>query len=251
MPTRSCVLPVDLGDDAAGARPHHAHDAFHQRALAVAVGAEQHHGLAAGDGQRHVLQHAHRAVGGVDALDGEAIGQDRPSPLRGRGSRRPACRRRSSCRRPAPTSRCEKLITARMMCSIMMMVTPRSLRRISSATMSSTSECDRPAIDSSAISSFGSAAMARASSSLRISTCVRSRGIFRALASSADQRRARLVAARVELARAKMPPGRARYGIEQRHAQILGDRKADETAAAAGSCAPARRACAGAPACRR
>ncbi len=34
-------------------------------------------------------------------------------------------------------SRCEKFMTARMICSIMMMVTPRSLRRISSVTISS------------------------------------------------------------------------------------------------------------------
>ena len=35
--------------------------------LAVAVGAEQHHGLAAADLERDVLDHAHRAVGGVNA----------------------------------------------------------------------------------------------------------------------------------------------------------------------------------------
>ena len=58
-------------------------------------------GLAAVDGQRHVLEHPHRAVGGVHVFDGDAIGQDMPSPLRGRASRLPACRRRSSCRRPA------------------------------------------------------------------------------------------------------------------------------------------------------
>ena len=79
------ALAVDLGGDAAGARAHDAHDAFHQRALAVAVGAEQHHRFAAADGERHVLEHAHGAVGGVDPLDGEAIGQGRPSPLRDRG----------------------------------------------------------------------------------------------------------------------------------------------------------------------
>src|SRR6516225_4659358 len=46
------------------------------------------------------------------------------------------------------------------------------------------SEWVRPAMDSSAIRSFGSAAMARASSSLRISTWVNSRGSRRALLSS-------------------------------------------------------------------
>src|SRR5436190_1151333 len=44
-----------------------------------------------------------------------------------------------------------------MMCSIRMMVMPRSLSLISSATMSATSDCDRPAMASSAIRSFGSA----------------------------------------------------------------------------------------------
>ena len=39
-------LAVDLDGDAAGARTHDAHHAFHQRALAVAVGAEQHHRFA-------------------------------------------------------------------------------------------------------------------------------------------------------------------------------------------------------------
>ncbi len=80
------AVTVDLGDDLALARPHHAHHAFHQRALAVAVGAEQHHGLAAGDGERDVLEHPHRAVGGIDFLDRDAVGarcQDTPPPLPG------------------------------------------------------------------------------------------------------------------------------------------------------------------------
>src|SRR5690606_29026397 len=37
---------VDFQRDAALARPENPHDAFHERALAVAVRAEQHHGLA-------------------------------------------------------------------------------------------------------------------------------------------------------------------------------------------------------------
>ena len=119
---------VDFGDDRAVARPHHAHDAFHQRRLAVAVGAEQHHGLAAADRERNVLDHAHRAVGGVDAADGEATGQDKPSPLPDRASRPSGSP--SAILRPetSTTSRCEKLITARMMCSIRMMVTPCSFK---------------------------------------------------------------------------------------------------------------------------
>ena len=75
-------------------------------------------------------------------------------------------------------------MTARMMCSIMITVTPCSFSRISSAMISSTSAWLSPAIASSEIRSLGSAAMARASSSLRISICVRSRGIWRALAAS-------------------------------------------------------------------
>ena len=39
-------LPVDLDDDASCGRRANAHDAFDQRALAVAVGAQQHDGLA-------------------------------------------------------------------------------------------------------------------------------------------------------------------------------------------------------------
>ena len=95
------VDAVDLGDDAAGARPDHAHDAFHQRRLAVAVGAEQHHGLAAADLEGDVVDHAHRAVGGVNAGDGEAASQGRPSPLPDCASPRRAGRRRSCVRRPA------------------------------------------------------------------------------------------------------------------------------------------------------
>ena len=40
---------------------------FHQGRLAVAVGAEQHDGLAATDLERHVVNHAYRAIGGMDA----------------------------------------------------------------------------------------------------------------------------------------------------------------------------------------
>ena len=68
--------------------------------------------------------------------------------------------------------RSEKRITARMMCSIMMMVMPCAFSRKRMARMSSTSVLESPAMASSEISSFGRAAMARASSSLRISICV-------------------------------------------------------------------------------
>ena len=74
------TFAVDIGDDAPGARSYDAHDALDQRALAVAVGAEQGHGFAGCDRQRHVLDDAYRAIAGMDALDGKAIGQDRHSP---------------------------------------------------------------------------------------------------------------------------------------------------------------------------
>src|SRR3712207_7922422 len=61
--------------------------ALHERRLAVAVGTEQHDGLPAADVQLDVFEHAHRPVVGVDALDGDAIGQGRRAPPRGRGSR--------------------------------------------------------------------------------------------------------------------------------------------------------------------
>ncbi len=82
-PAKVVRHPVDLGDDAPGSRPHQPHDALHQGALAVAVGAEERHGLACCDLERHVLDHAHRAVAGMNGLDGDATGQGRRSPLRG------------------------------------------------------------------------------------------------------------------------------------------------------------------------
>src|SRR6266404_5615200 len=97
------------------------------------------------------------------------------------------------------TRRCEKCMTARMMCSIRMTVVPRSLSRISSDTMSPTSECDSPAIASSAISSLGSAAMAQ-----------------------------ELVAALVGLSRAEAAALARIDGIKQRHFQVVGDRHAHE-----------------------
>ena len=95
------LLAVDLGHDRSGARPHHAHDAFHQRRLAVAVGAEQHDGLAVAHLDRHVLDDADRAVAGMNAAYGDAVSQGRPSPPRGCARPRPAFRPRSSCPIPA------------------------------------------------------------------------------------------------------------------------------------------------------
>ena len=52
---------VNLGNDRALVRLHDAHDAFHQRRFAVAVGAEQHHGLAGLGVERDFFEHANRA----------------------------------------------------------------------------------------------------------------------------------------------------------------------------------------------
>ena len=100
-PTRSCRAPSISADDRPGHRPHDAHHAFHDRALAVAVGAEQHHGLARPDLDRHVVDHPHRAIAGIDAGDRKAIRQDRPSRPRGCASPPAAGRRRSCGRRRA------------------------------------------------------------------------------------------------------------------------------------------------------
>src|SRR6185503_7775371 len=92
----------------------------------------------------------------------------------------------SAIRSPASrtTMRSEKRITARMMCSIMMIVMPCAFSRKRMVRMSSTSVLDSPAMASSEMSSFGRAAMARASSSLRISICVSPAGRRCAFASS-------------------------------------------------------------------
>ncbi len=66
----------------------------------------------------------------------------------------------------------------------MMIVMPCSFSRKRMVRMSSTSALDRPAMASSEMSSFGRAAMARASSSLRISICVSPAGRRCAFASS-------------------------------------------------------------------
>ena len=52
-------------------RTHHPHHAFQQRALAVAVGAEQGDRLALVHGDRDAVQRAHGAVAGGDVGDGE------------------------------------------------------------------------------------------------------------------------------------------------------------------------------------
>src|SRR5262249_45978666 len=95
------LLAVDLDHDASGARANDPHDAFHQCRLAVAVRPQQHHRLAGVDVERHVLEHAHGAIGGVDLLDCQAIGQYTPSPPRHRGLPYQAHRPRFFSRTPA------------------------------------------------------------------------------------------------------------------------------------------------------
>src|SRR5258706_863783 len=68
--------------DPARPRPHDAHDALHDRALAVAVGAEQGHGLAVVDGERDAVEHLYRAIAGAQPLDPDAIRQGKPLSLR-------------------------------------------------------------------------------------------------------------------------------------------------------------------------
>src|SRR6516165_7362153 len=75
------LLAVDLGDDRSCNWWQDPHYAFHQGALAVAVGAEQYHGLAGRYPQRDILEHTHRAVARVAAGNGPTPRQVRPSSL--------------------------------------------------------------------------------------------------------------------------------------------------------------------------
>src|SRR6202041_8943 len=59
-------------------RPHQAHDALHQRALAIAVGAEQRDGLAGRNVERNAAQRLDRTIAGIEIADREAKCQDRP-----------------------------------------------------------------------------------------------------------------------------------------------------------------------------
>ena len=82
-PGQVVARAVDLEHDAAGVGLDDAHHALHQRALAVAVGAQQRDGLALIELHRHAVQCAHRAVAGADVPDGELNGQGRLSELAG------------------------------------------------------------------------------------------------------------------------------------------------------------------------
>jgi len=107
--------------------------------------------------------------------------------------------------------------------------------------------CESPAIASSAISSLGAAAIARASSSLRISIWVKSRGPPVRLRGKADLLQ-QLGDAVLDAVMREMHAAASRIdGIEQRHVDVLGDAPWCERASAAGSCVPDRAGCADAP----
>src|ERR1700690_4161736 len=67
---------IDPRDDGASRRAKQAHHAFHQRALAVSIRAEQCDRLALTDDQRHVIKRAHMSVSGRKIRYREAIPQD-------------------------------------------------------------------------------------------------------------------------------------------------------------------------------
>ncbi len=171
---------VDLGGDAPGGRPHHAHDAFHQGALAVAVGAEQRDRFAprrpsptrraarAPRRSRRSRSRSVRLLAKVGALHFGVADHF----VRQR-------RRRSCARPPARPGAALKCMTARMMCSIMMIVTPLivQVQQQGQDVVHFAGATGRPSPRRRS-AACGSAAMARASSSLRISICVRSRRQF-------------------------------------------------------------------------
>src|SRR5574341_181857 len=72
-------LPVRFQEDLATRRPDEAHDALDERALAVAVGAEEDHRLPLAGLDRHAVEHPHGAVAGVDVADDEPTRQGTPS----------------------------------------------------------------------------------------------------------------------------------------------------------------------------
>ena len=63
------VDALDHRGDASGVQGHHAHDALHERALAVAIRAEQGNGLAIAHGERDTVEDLHRTIAGAQPLD--------------------------------------------------------------------------------------------------------------------------------------------------------------------------------------
>jgi len=68
FPARIDAHAVRFQNDRAARGLQQSHDAFHQRALAVAVGAEQRDRLALAHLERHAMQRAHGAVTRFDAF---------------------------------------------------------------------------------------------------------------------------------------------------------------------------------------
>ena len=68
-PHQIVTLPVDLSHDPSRGRPDHAHHAFHQRGLAVAVSTQQRHCLAAADRQVDAAQNLLVTCSDVEVAD--------------------------------------------------------------------------------------------------------------------------------------------------------------------------------------
>jgi hypothetical protein len=62
-------LPIELQLNGTASWTHHAHDAFHERALAIAIGAQQGHGLALADVQADAVKRLHRTIVGGNIVD--------------------------------------------------------------------------------------------------------------------------------------------------------------------------------------
>ena len=84
---------VHLQNDRAARRLEQSHDALHQGALAVAVGAEQGHRLAFAHFQRYAVQRAHGAVTGLEIFYRQLNHRGRSSARRGPARFAPACLR--------------------------------------------------------------------------------------------------------------------------------------------------------------
>src|SRR5206468_11766306 len=64
------ALPIFHGEaHAATSGTHHAHDALHERALAIAIGAKERHRLPLADVERDAVQRAHGAVARLHVAD--------------------------------------------------------------------------------------------------------------------------------------------------------------------------------------
>jgi len=71
-------LPIDLEHNVARGGFDHAHDTFHQRTFAVAIGPQERHSLSVGNLHAHALQCSDRPVASVHVIDGEFNRQGKP-----------------------------------------------------------------------------------------------------------------------------------------------------------------------------